>query len=105
MTLNRLSAELYLDKSTASRMIDSLERKGYVRRSLDPRDNRALKLELTKKGRELHTKIEQDLVEEMKRIIADFDPDVRQAITRLMARLARAATARFSESEERHAQS
>ena len=29
-TLNELAAELYLDKSTASRVVTTLERKGYV---------------------------------------------------------------------------
>ena len=33
MTLNDLAAHLYLDKSTASRVVDALERKGYVARS------------------------------------------------------------------------
>ena len=33
MTLNDLAAQLYLDKSTASRVVDALERKGYVART------------------------------------------------------------------------
>src|ERR1044071_10417005 len=32
MTLNDLAAFLYIDKSTASRVVDALERKGYVAR-------------------------------------------------------------------------
>ena len=95
MTLNRLAAELYLDKSTASRVVDSLERKGYIRRSVDPDDARALRLEGTMQGQELHSRIEQDLVDEKKKLLADFDPDVRQATIRLVARLANAATGRF----------
>ena len=100
ISLNRLSSELYLDKSTASRVIDSLERKGYIRRSVDPRDGRALRLEVTKQGKKLHSRIEQDLVNEMKKLIADFDPDIRQATIRLVAQLARTATARFSQEEK-----
>jgi DNA-binding MarR family transcriptional regulator len=97
MTLNRLAAELYLDKSTASRVVDSLEGKGYVRRSADPGDARALKLEVTEKGLDLHLKIQRDLEEEMRIMISDMDPDVRQATIRLVARLARAASERFSQ--------
>jgi DNA-binding MarR family transcriptional regulator len=96
MPLNGLAAELYLDKSTASRVVDSLERKGYVRRTPDPSDGRALRLEVTGKGRDLHARIENDLVEEMKNLLTGFDPDVRQATTRLVARLARTAKERFS---------
>jgi DNA-binding MarR family transcriptional regulator len=100
MTLNELAAELYLDKSTASRVVDPLERKGYVRRSVDPNDARALSLKVTKKGQGLHYQIEQDLLVEMKRLVAEIDPDVRQATAHLIARLAKAATARFSKQEE-----
>jgi MarR family 2-MHQ and catechol resistance regulon transcriptional repressor len=96
MTLNGLAAELYLDKSTASRVVDTLEGKGYVRRNTDPGDGRALRLEVTPKGRKLHARIENDLVEEMRRLLTGFDPDVRQATTRLVARLAKVARARFS---------
>lgn len=96
MQLKELAAELFLDKSTASRTIDALEAKGYVRRTSDPGDGRALRLEITEKGRELYSRIENDLVQEMKNLIADFDPDVRQATTRLIARLTRAASERFA---------
>lgn len=97
MTLNELAAKLYLDKSTASRVIDSLEQKGYVSRLVDPDDGRARILEVTKKGKELHSRIEFDLVNEMKQLLADFDPDVRQATIRLFARLVNAVKIRFSE--------
>lgn len=96
MQLKELAAELYLDKSTASRTVDSLEAKGYVCRTSDPGDGRALRLDITQKGRELYARIEQDLVREMKDLVVDIDPDVRQATTRLMARLARTASERFS---------
>jgi DNA-binding MarR family transcriptional regulator len=96
MTLNRLAQEMYLDKSTASRVVGSLERKGYVRRSVDPKDARALSLEATKKGLKLHSQIEQDLVTEMKKLAAGIDPHIRQATAGLIARLAKAATDRFS---------
>src|SRR3954462_6510043 len=38
MTLNDLAAQLYLDKSTASRVVDALERKGYMTRLTHPAD-------------------------------------------------------------------
>lgn len=96
MSLNMLAAELFLDKSTTSRVVDTLERKGYVRRSVDPKDGRALRLEVTKRGQELHARIESELAGEMKKMIADFDPDIRQATIRLVSRLARTASKRFS---------
>jgi len=96
VTLNRLAAALYLDKSTASRMIDSLVRLGYVQKMVDSEDARALSLEVTAKGKKLHVKIEQDLVDQMKQLLVDFEPNVRKESARLLSRLAQAARARFT---------
>ncbi len=95
VNLNQLAAVLYLDKSTASRVVDGLVRKGYAVRNLDPSDGRAVRLEATEQGVKLHRQIERDLVEEVKGLIVDHDHDVREATTRLMARLAQAAVERF----------
>jgi DNA-binding MarR family transcriptional regulator len=95
MTLGALSAHLYLDKSTASRVVDALERKGYLRRSADPADGRAVRLEATRTGAALHGRIERSLIEEEKRLIADFGPEARRAATTVLERLARSAAARF----------
>ena len=95
-TLNALAADLYLDKSTASRVVDSLERKGYVQRLADSADARALRLEVTAEGRALHRRINRDLVDEMKGLIQGLDPAVRAGATSLVERLARAASRRFA---------
>jgi len=100
-TLNALAADLYLDKSTASRVIDSLERKGYVSRVVDSEDARALSLEVTARGRALHKRIIRDLVDEMKALIQNLDPAVRAATTSLVARLADAASQRFAGKRKR----
>ena len=91
MTLNDLAAYLYLDKSTASRVVDALERKGYVARSPHPKDRRAVLLEATVSGRELEGKIRESILAEERELIADFAPEVRQAMTQLLRQLARAA--------------
>jgi MarR family transcriptional regulator, 2-MHQ and catechol-resistance regulon repressor len=91
---NELAAELYLDKSTASRVVDALERKGYVVRERQPGDGRAVRLEITAGGRALHDRIVADILAEEKSLLADFDPEVRRALTALLQRLARAAGSR-----------
>jgi DNA-binding MarR family transcriptional regulator len=50
-TLNALAAELRLDKSTASRVVAALQRKGYVARAKHPGDARAVLLDATSTGR------------------------------------------------------
>ena len=95
MTLNALAADLMLDKSTASRVVEALERKGYVRRTPHPEDARALNLEMTAKGRGLCQRIERDLIEEERSIIENLDPEVRRAAIGVVRDLARLAAARM----------
>jgi MarR family transcriptional regulator, 2-MHQ and catechol-resistance regulon repressor len=94
LTLNQLAAHLYLDKSTASRVVDALERKGYVDRSTHPRDGRAVLLVATAAGQTLYRTIRKGLLDQEEALLAGFDPEIRQAMTQLIARLARAVSAR-----------
>lgn len=93
MTLNDLAAYLYLDKSTASRVVDALERKGYAARSRHPSDGRASLLEATPEGRELEGKIRESILAGERQLLSDFTPEVRQSMTVVLRRLARAAAA------------
>jgi MarR family 2-MHQ and catechol resistance regulon transcriptional repressor len=94
--LTQLADALYLDGSTASRVVDTLERKGYATRSQDPGDKRAIRLEATASGRGIYAQIEEDLLNEQRALLEDIDPEIRQATTRLIARLAREAAERVS---------
>ena len=93
-TLNDLAAQLYLDKSTASRVVDALERKGYVTRRPHPDDRRALLLEATAAGRELEGRIRDSILAEERSLLAGFAPEVRQGMAQLLRQLARAAADR-----------
>ena len=79
---------------SASRVVATLERKGYVTRSPHPEDGRAIVLGVTAAGRRLHDRIRKDLVNEAKGLLQDFEPEVREGAARLILRLARAAAAR-----------
>jgi DNA-binding MarR family transcriptional regulator len=91
MSLNELSAFLYLDKSTVSRVVDALERKGYVARAPHPQDGRALLLEATGSGRAVEGQIRESILAEEQVLLRNFSPEVRKAMTALIGRLARAA--------------
>ncbi|HEV8335889.1 MAG TPA: MarR family transcriptional regulator [Candidatus Polarisedimenticolia bacterium] len=95
MTLGALARDLLLDKSTASRVIETLERKGYVRRSSHPQDARAILIDLTAKGRVLHDRIERELLAEERGVIANLEPEVRRAAIGVVRDLARVAAARI----------
>lgn len=90
-----LAEVLMLDKSTTTRVIDALVRKGYVERLPDPEDARAVSLRVTQEGRELYLRINSELIEQQAELLRDLEPEVRGAATEIIKRLARAAQARF----------
>ena len=94
LSLNQLAAELYLEKSTASRVVDALERKGYVQRTPHPEDGRALLLVLTPAGADLYGRIEADILAQERAILSEFDCDVREAMIGMIGRLVQAAATR-----------
>lgn len=96
MTLNDLASHLYLDKSTTSRVVDALERKGYVVRSEHPADGRALRLKMTSAGRALHCRILNDILAEEEALLAEFSPEVRRSMTQVVVRLMKTAEGRLS---------
>lgn len=98
LSLNELAAHLFLDKSTASRVVDALERKGYVERLRDPADGRALRLETTSAGAGLHKRIEDDILQRERLLVAGFLPEVRRSMAELIGELARAAAGRIDAS-------
>jgi DNA-binding MarR family transcriptional regulator len=95
MRLTELTERLFLDKSTTSRVVGTLVKKGYVDQHVDASDSRATALSATRAGRNLCARITGDLVEQQKELLADLDPDVRAGVIDVIRRLARAADSRF----------
>ena len=93
-TLGSLASLLMLDKSTTSRVVETLERKGYVKRVTHPSDARALQLSASARGRALHETIRRELLEEERAIIADLPADVRRATVDVVRKLSRLAAER-----------
>ncbi len=94
LRLQVLAEEMYLDKSTASRVIDALERKGYVVRIEDLEDRRAIRVQSTASGQALYSAIRSDLIAEERVMIESLSPEARQASLMLLRQLARAAEKR-----------
>jgi DNA-binding MarR family transcriptional regulator len=94
LTVNDLAARLFLEKSTVSRVAGGLEAKGYLARARGVEDGRLVRLVATDSGRSLSARIESDLSRDYAELLADFDPEVRSAMTRLVGRLARCFAAR-----------
>ena len=95
LRLSALAERLFLDKSTTSRVVASLVKKGYVEQSADAQDGRAIALSATRKGRTLCARITGDLVDQQRQLLQDLDPDVRSGVVQVLRRLTQAADARF----------
>ena len=95
LRLSALADRLFLDKSTTSRVVGTLVKKGYVEQSADAQDGRAIALNATRKGRSLCARITGDLVGQQRQLLQDLDPEVRTGVVQVLRRLAQAADARF----------
>jgi MarR family transcriptional regulator, 2-MHQ and catechol-resistance regulon repressor len=95
MRLGTLAQQLFLDKSTTSRVIGALVRKGYVEQREEETDRRARLLHTTPAGKRLCVRITDGLVEQQKQLLQEMAPEVRSAIIQVVRSLARTADARF----------
>lgn len=95
LRLGALAERLFLDKSTTSRVVNALARKGYVEQTPDPTDGRAMLITATRQGQRLCARISADLVEQQKQLLEELAPEIRAGVVQVIQRLARAADARF----------
>jgi MarR family 2-MHQ and catechol resistance regulon transcriptional repressor len=95
MRLSALAERLFLDKSTTSRVVGTLVRKGYAEQHPEAADRRATAVSATRQGQRLCGRITDDLVEQQKQLLQDLDPEVRAGVVQVIRKLARAADSRF----------
>jgi DNA-binding MarR family transcriptional regulator len=99
MTVNQLAARLYLEKSTASRLANSLLKRDLVRKRSPESDGRVVILQVTEAGHRLTRRIRNDLAEEYMELLEGLDPQVRQALPQLVQRLTRSIADRTCDTE------
>jgi MarR family transcriptional regulator, 2-MHQ and catechol-resistance regulon repressor len=97
LTLNELAAEMYLDKSTLSRMVDGLETKQAVKRTPNPADDRSTLIEATRSGTRRHERVEADLVAENAKVLSEFTAPTRRQLLVLIELLTKAVRQRHLE--------
>ena len=87
LKVNDLSRQLQLDPGTLSPLLKRLETAGYLRRERDPKDERALAVVLTQKGRDLRKqaeKIPEAIVNRLGIPVSEL-LDLQQRLQRLIA--------------------
>jgi DNA-binding MarR family transcriptional regulator len=86
---------MHLDKSTTSRVVQALVRKGYAEHAPEAGDRRAVAIAATRSGRRLYDRITKELIEQQKLVIEGLEPKVRRGAIEIIRRLVRAAEARI----------
>lgn len=94
LTLNELATEMFLDKSTLSRVVGGLERKQAVKRAWNPADGRSILLEATSGGVRSYARVESDIVAENARVLSGFSAASRRQLVVLIEALVQAARER-----------
>ncbi|MEP6471909.1 MAG: MarR family winged helix-turn-helix transcriptional regulator, partial [Acidobacteriota bacterium] len=88
LTVNEVAAALSFDKSTASRAVASLRRKGLVVRRGHPRDGRAVEVSAAASGMRLYRRIRESARACHRELLEEFPPEVRRGATVLLQRIA-----------------
>ncbi len=81
LSVNELAARLYLEKSSASRLVNSLVELGFVLKEPDPDDRRILRLRPSPRGEAINRAIMDDLLGESVRLLEHLDGKSRKAVT------------------------
>lgn len=80
ISLIDLANVLNLDKSTVSRIVNNLVIDDWVKRVIDPKNRRYVKLELTTKGQELYEKINSVLNLYLANVLKDIPENKREQV-------------------------
>jgi MarR family transcriptional regulator, temperature-dependent positive regulator of motility len=83
----RLASRLGVDAVTLGQMIEFLERKGLVKREVDPNDRRARQLYLTRRGTDLRHRLRPSLLAAQGRILEPLAKAERTALLDMLARV------------------
>lgn len=86
MTMRELTAELSTDKPYTTLMVDDLERRGYVTRSVSPDDRRSKIVALTPSGTAVAEQAQRILARPPRSLLA-LDPEDLATLDHIMARL------------------
>lgn len=89
MSAGELAQSLRHDPGAMTRMLAKLEAKGYLRRHPDPRDRRALRIELTEVGARLWQDIRAAADRCLENALVDLDAAERRQLETILQRILR----------------
>ena len=104
--VSELADALGLDRTTVTRHLDELERRGLIDRRPDQRDRRAMQISLSPKATTHLDSMRAMNRKRIKRMCSDWTPEERQSFANLLTRFAQHSQTRFLErpkNDRRHA--
>jgi MarR family transcriptional regulator, 2-MHQ and catechol-resistance regulon repressor len=86
-TMGALAAELCLQVSTATRVVNPLVSRGLAARRADPKDRRVCRVQITAAGRTLVARIQAEIVTEYETVLQGVPAPSREAVIVALSRL------------------
>lgn len=102
LTINELAALAVLERSALSRVVESLDHDGIVRRRRNSLDSRAVDVSLTPSGRHLYAQCTVIAKSEIERALAVLNTAERQKLTEYLARVRENMMSSSPESQHGH---
>ena len=85
--LTELAAALQLDKSTASRVVAGMKRRGLIEWSRPAEDRRAIAIVATAQGKQRYERLRRAIIRENARLLTSYAPAARRAAITILEQL------------------
>ncbi|HVY11713.1 MAG TPA: MarR family transcriptional regulator [Mycobacteriales bacterium] len=87
LTPTQIGERVVARGSTVTGLVDTLERRGYVKRRADPKDRRRVLVAITPRGRDVTSAASAAIVRSDEEVMAIFSAAERERLIRLLGRL------------------
>ena len=99
LSLAQLSRRAFVRPQTMTRIVTSLEDRGYVKRSGNPESERAMSLSLTEAGSAVLSQMDSEVLKINDTLLKALGPDERQSLIRMLRKTALMVEAELRELE------
>ena len=87
LTMGDLARRLGCTEKTITGVVDRLEREGFAKRDRDDKDRRVVHVALTKKGHQVHQKMQLEMRTKLDFFMSMLEPDERKSLIRILEKL------------------
>ena len=87
LTMGELARRLRSTEKTITGVVDRLEREGFAKRDRDDKDRRVVHVALTKKGAQVHQKMQSQMRAKIELLTSMLEPAERKALIQILGKL------------------